>query len=682
MPPNRGADPRAVIRAQVVLEEHDLAPEGEFAVVVRRIVERNRYLSHLWLVPLGGRRIARPRRLTSGAVRDSRPRISPDGRRVAFLRRLPDDPRSVNRLRVLELDRTSARPWAVSRPHHEVSVAEWSQDGGRLAFTAAVDPPRFIVGPAAPLGEAPLARVIRRIDWRFDEEGVVDRWSHLFVVDAARSAMPCQLTDGDWGVGRIAWHPDGSTIAFDADRGPDADLYPGGSIWAVDASEAQRPPRSPRLLLALASWAGSPAWSPDGRWLAVTGVDMANPTDEISPTLFVGPADGHSRAVALDPDLDRPIGHWVDADLTGWTAASRPGPAWLDDSTVVAIVSERGRALPHAFRFDPRTGVPAGPARALVTGDADCTSLAVGGGGVSLLGPNAGRAPELMTVDGGELRPRTTFGSSWQRRFPWPEMRLVRAAGPAGDIETWVASPVGSGDTPLPTVVDIHGGPLGSWGPTPAVEAMLLASRGYRVLLPNIRGSATYGRAWIAPHLGDWGGVDADDIHAVADHAVMAGLTDPDRIGLLGLSYGGFLVHWLIGTSDRFRAAVSENGVVNQVSAWAGSDTGVEFNRSAGLGSPLTADGVDALWRQSPLRHVAAIRTPLLMLQGEADLRCPPSDAEQLFTALRVLGREVEYVLYPEETHELQAVGRPDRRADRMTRMLDWFDRHLLGVRS
>jgi dipeptidyl aminopeptidase/acylaminoacyl peptidase len=147
---------------------------------------------------------------------------------------------------------------------------------------------------------------------------------------------------------------------------------------------------------------------------------------------------------------------------------------------------------------------------------------------------------------------------------------------------------------------------------------------------------------------------------------------------VLGLSYGGFMVHWLIGTSDRFKAAVSENGVANQISSWANSDTGVEYNRASLLGDPLTHGGMLKLWRQSPLSNVANIRTPLLMFQGEADRRCPPGDNEQFFTALRVLGREVEYVLYPDEFHTFAVTGRPDRRIDRMTRMLDWFD-HYIG---
>ena len=206
---------------------------------------------------------------------------------------------------------------------------------------------------------------------------------------------------------------------------------------------------------------------------------------------------------------------------------------------------------------------------------------------------------------------------------------------------------------------------------------IVLTNAGYRVVFPNIRGSAGYGADWIRPQLGDWGGVDADDVHAAVDHVIALGLADPERLGVFGLSYGGFMVNWLVGTTDRFGAAVSENGVTNQVSAWANSDGGPEFCRVSLIGDPLTPDGVDRLWRQSPLRNVADVHTPLLMLQGESDLRCPPQDNEQFFIALRQLGRTVEYVLYPDEYHVFAYAGRPDRRIDRMHRVLDWFDSYL-----
>ena len=258
-----------------------------------------------------------------------------------------------------------------------------------------------------------------------------------------------------------------------------------------------------------------------------------------------------------------------------------------------------------------------------------------------------------------------------------PEMRVLDVPGPAGPLETWIASPPGAGDTALPTVVDVHGGPLGAWAPAPHIEVILLVAAGYRVILPNIRGSATYGRDWIRPQLGDWGGVDAADVHAAIDHVVELGLADPERLGVIGLSYGGFMVNWLVGTTDRFKAAVSENGVTNQIASWANSDSGPEYDRASLMGDPLSPEGIEKLWRQSPLRNVASIHTPLLILQAESDLRCPAADNEQLFVALRQLRREVEYILYPEESHVYASAGRPDRRIDRMTRMLDWFDRHL-----
>ena len=470
-----------------------------------------------------------------------------------------------------------------------------------------------------------------------------------------------------------------------ADRRPGADLRPRGSIWTVDVD---RDGVEPVEVLATGGPADKPAWSPDGRWLAAVAYVDADAVDDTSPELVVGPADGSAAPWPLAPELDRPIGTWNDTDMHGWVASSRTTPAWVDDRTIVAVVTDRGRATPWRFPVDPATGRPAGHPEPLALADVSAYSFAATAHPsvprdrrVTALACVGDRPMELITVPlDGPAPPvrRSRLGSRWAERFAWPEMQLVQAPGPGGPIETWVASPAGSTDSPLPTIVDIHGGPLGAWAPAPSVEVVLLCARGYRVLLPNIRGSTGYGRDWIRPHLGNWGGPDADDVHAAVDHAIALGLADPDRLGMLGLSYGGFLVHWLAGTTDRFRAGVSDGGVANQVSAWAEGDSGLEFNRMALLGAPLDPEGVAKLWRQSPLANVADVHTPLLILQGEEDRRCPPSDNLQMFVALRALGRTVEFVLYPEESHVYFTAGRPDRRIDRMTRMLGWFDRHVL----
>jgi len=589
--------------------------------------------------------------------------------------------RHVRRVMVMRVPGRGRSPAArpVTRGHAYVTEFAWAPDGRSIAYTAEVDETRFIIGPGAGADDEPLGRRIRRIDWRYDGHGPLDRWEHLFLADARRKKRPRRLTFGDHGVSELAWRPDGSEIAFVADRGAEPDLRPRTTVWVVPAAGGE-----PREILALGGSAWAPAFSPDGRWLAAVGVLDRDALDDVSPGIVIGPADGSQAATALAPELDRPIGPWADTDLNGWISSGTRRPVWADERTIVALVSNRGRVVPWSFPVDPATGRHAGDPERLVKADAACWTLAVArrapdGPLVTVTGTLGTRAQELMTVSDGAFETPVTIGSRWQRRYAWPSMRLVEAHGPGGPIETWIASPAwaGAGDEALPTVVDIHGGPLGAWAPTPSLEVALLCARGYRVVLPNIRGSQTYGADWIRPQLGDWGGVDADDVHAALDHAVQLGLADPDRLGVLGLSYGGFMVHWLIGTSTRFRAAVSENGVTNQVSAWAHSDEGPEYCRSARMGDPTTPEGVELLWRQSPLRNVAAVRTPLLMLQAEADRRCPPADNEQFFVALRWLGREVEYVLYPEEFHVVQAAGRPDRRVDRMTRVLDWFDRHI-----
>ena len=696
----RPINPATLIRRQIVLEEHDPLPDGSGAVVVRRFVHGETYRSHLILVSFAGgdatrrqpagRAVVPPRQLTDGAVRDANPRISPDGRRVAFLRSFPDDPDRPTAVMVGALG--ADEPWTLWAPPHGVSEIAWSRDGRRMAFVAAEAENRLVVG-AETKGRSVTARRITRADWRWNEVGHRDRWDQGWVGPVRRGAKPRQHTRHGANARSIAWARDGRSIAYVTEAGPDADIRPLPSIWVVPAAGGP-----PREAVRLAGYAGSPAFSPDGRWLACSGVDVPDPVDDEIPGLFVAPfhpdGEGPSPAIPLAPDLDLPIGDWNDTDLNGWMASSRPGPTWDGPGALVALVSTAGRVQPWRFGWDPDAGRSVGAPSRLTDAEIAAVTLGVAGGVVSLVATLDDRPMELLTVagpgpvggpgpravGGARIRRHTTLGGAWRRGFPWPEMRRIEVPGAGGPIETWIVSPAGALDEPLPTVVNIHGGPIGAWSPAPSLENVLLASRGYRVILPNIRGGAGYGKAWITPQLGDFGGVDADDVLAAIDHVVSLGLADAARLGILGFSYGGFVVNWLIGAApERFGAAVSEAGTTNQVSAWANTDSGPEYDRMARLGDPFSEEGMASLWRQSPLRLVTRIRTPLLLLQGEADLRCVPADNEQLFVALRHLGREVEYVLYPESWHTFAITGRPDRRIDRNERMLAWFDRFLKG---
>jgi dipeptidyl aminopeptidase/acylaminoacyl peptidase len=423
-----------------------------------------------------------------------------------------------------------------------------------------------------------------------------------------------------------------------------------------------------RELVSLRGDADRPAFSPDGRRLAFVGTDVADPPDHVNPSLWVMDLSGAPRN--LTADLDRPVGDWAWCDLV--MAEDASGPMWLDDGTLAVIVGREGRGIPYRVTLDGGSEPMVDPALPVAA-----AGLAAASGRLAISAGSSGRAGDVFAVEGGRLRPVTREGSAWQRRFPPVELTELTLDGPAGPIQAWLASPAGAARRRLPTVLHIHGGPTGSWGPGGTLDEIALCAAGYRVLMPNIRGSTTFGADWVEPLAGSWGKVDAEDALAALDALVERGLADPRRTAVMGLSYGGFLTQWLVGVTDRFAAACSENGVANQVSTWANSFFGVHYNRRASLGDPLSEDGMLKLWRSSPLRNAGKVTTPLLMLQAEEDRICPPADNEQLFTALKVLGRDVEYVLYPEEHHEMKSYGRPDRRIDRLERILAWFDRYV-----
>ena len=654
------ATAESLVRAQVALESFRLMPDGSAVVYTLRRVRGADYESHLWMRPMRG---GRPRQLTRGHVRDGAPAISPDGRWLAFVRSPVGDDEAVGQAWVLPLD--GGEPWRLTRLKHGVGSVHWSPDGTRLALVAQAGDHRFVVGEERK-GQTPIARRITRLDFRDDETGHVVRRSHLWLVGFRAGAAPRQLTRGDFDVLHPTWSPDGRRIAFAADPGPDTNINPQLRIFAV-GTEAAKP--RVRELVALRGDADWPSFSPDGRRLAFIGTDVEDPPDEVPPAVWVMDLpSGQPRD--LTGHLDRPAGEWAWCDLL--LSEESPGPAWVSNDELAVIIGDRGRDIPYRVTL-------AGTAEPMVDRDLRlaASGVEVANGVVAIAAAVDGLAGDVWAVEGGALRQITREGSGWQRRFEGVELDELTLPGPAGPIHAWLASPRGAGTGRLPTILHIHGGPTGSWAPGGTLDEMALCAMGYRVLMPNIRGSTTYGGPWVRGLSASWGDADAADAMAAVDGVVKLGLADAKRLGVMGLSYGGFLTQWLVGVTDRFAAACSENGVANQASAWANSFFGVHYNRRSGLGDPLSDDGYMALWRTSPLRNARSVRTPLLMLQAEEDRICPPADNEQLFTALKVLGREVEYVLYPDEHHEMKSHGRPDRRIDRIERMVAWFERYL-----
>jgi len=662
---------RNLVNAQVAIESFDLSPDGTFVVYAARTVVQGAYRSHLWAVPWEG---GRPRRLTSGAVRDSVPSIGPDGS-VAFVRSPADVPKPAARA---PAPAQEAQIWTVplaggdsrqvTRLPHGGGSPRWSPDGGSLAFLAEAGPHRFAVGPERP-GREITARRITRADFRDDDVGNLSRRTHLWVVGRRRGARPVQLTRGDFDVEDPTWAPDGTWLAFSADMGPDVNLAPHATLHRVSANGGKV-----SLLASLQGDATDPAVSPDGRWVAFLGTDVVD-SPEYEPTrLWLVPADGGAPR-SVTRSLDDAIGCWSWADLV--QAEDGQGPVWLSSQELAVIVAANGRNVPHRISVSGAMRPLLAPGRVLGA------ALRVGGGRIAMSGGIDRHAGEVYALEGAGLRVPararaiSTQGSAWQRRFPLPRWDELSVPTAAGLMQVWLASPPGAPSRPMPTIVHLHGGPYGAWGPGGTMDAMHLTARGYRVLMANHRGSAGFGARWAKALAGRWGDVDAQDVLAAVDELVKRELVDPQRLGVMGLSYGGFLAEWLVGVTDRFRAAVAENGVSNHVTAWGNSFFGVEYDRRWKLGDPLTRSGMLRLWRSSPLANVARVHTPLLLLQAEEDRVCPSSDAEQMFIALLALGRDTELILYPEEHHVMKSHGRPDRRIDRMQRSLDWFDRWI-----
>ncbi|MEP6469011.1 MAG: hypothetical protein ABJC24_04510, partial [Chloroflexota bacterium] len=394
---------RALVNAQTAIESFSLSTDGRYLVYALRRVARGTYVSHLWAVPWTG---GPPRRLTDGRVRDGAPAIAPDGRQVAFTRVPAGAAGAEPQIWIMSLETAAAAPWQLTRQQHGASSPQWSPDGKRVAFLAQAGPHRFLVGREDPK-RAPIARRITRTDFRDDEAGHLSRRTHLWVVEGRRRSRARQLTSGDFDVAHPAWASDGKWLAYSADVGPDANISPRSQIFRIRLDGGHT-----TLLASLAGDADRPAVSPDGSQLAFIGSDVDDPGDAVLSELWVVPVAG-GKPRSLTASLGRSVGCEGWADLV--MADDEPGPIWLNDDTLLAMVADRARNLPYRVALDGRTSP-------FVEGDRVVgAGLAAAGERIAMTAGVDRRAAELYAVeeaqpDGGRLRQLTTHGSRWQSR--------------------------------------------------------------------------------------------------------------------------------------------------------------------------------------------------------------------------------------------------------------------------
>ena len=646
-----------------VAGEVTIAPDGGRAVytLTTEDLEANVARTRLWLCPLDGG----PTRPLSGGDRDRLPRWSPDGTKLAWV--ASGDGRS--RICVQAAEGPGA-PAVVCEWPDDITELEWSPASDRIAFVGRVRDRRRYGDHRSPnrVEDMPPRRVTRLLS-RHDGDGwVLDRPTHVHVVAADGSAPPLALSSGEAPAWGAAWSPDGGRVAFVSATHDDWDLDGRSDLWLVSSSGGS----AERFTDTTVAWS-HPSWSPDGSRLA--GLVDCTPLN--------GPRHGQLWVLPLDDRVPLRWGAGYDRNLAPYGSAR--APVWAGDELVVTVEDE-GRTSVVAVG-GPGAGDRA--VREVVGGRRVVRSFDVAGDRIAFSASSVTEPGELWaaSLDGSGERRLTDHGALLRSRVQLVEPeRYTATSADATVVECWAMTPAGaSAQQPCPVVLNIHGGPFTQYGWGFFDEFQLQVGAGLGVVYCNPRGSSGYSEAWGRairwPEAPDdpgsgWGGVDHDDVMACVEEATRRfPWVDGRRLGVQGGSYGGYLTSWIVGHSRRFRAAVSERAVNNLLTAEFDSDIAGFFKEAVGW-THLQRPELYA--RQSPSTYVQDMHTPMLMIHSEDDLRCPISQAEELFVALRLLGRNPELVRFPGEGHELSRSGSPRHRVQRAEIILDWFGRHLL----
>ena len=638
--------PETLIYGFTLAIDPAISPDGRRILysLTRTDRESGKTKSRLWTCAVDGSD-ARP--LTQGQGKDGSGRWSPDGRQVAFV----SDRVEKNGIFVLSVDGGEARELTRHRP--AVSGLAWSPDGKQIAYTTTFDPENPDEKEPG-TDEAPRVRATRRLDYKQDNRGYLgDARLQVFVVDVA-SGERRMVTHEPVDHNDPVWSPDGRSLAV---KIPNRNGIC-AQLGLLDVGTGETTLVGPRDGT-VAQW----AWSPDGSRIVFAGDE--NQTWQSDFFLYEVATKAIRR---LTDDLP----YLPDAGFP--TIAPPSQPVWLDDRKLLFHAMRAGASGLYVLDTtsgDVETvrawkGLNAG-----LSVDATCRYAVQGQQGLESLG-------EIVVTDleSGQSRQITSASAPTLRETPPARWERFEVRREPYAIEAWLLFPPDFDPRRrYPLVLDVHGGPNGFYGYGFNSTQQALAAAGFLVAFSNPRGSSSYGREFTQQVVHDWGGEDYMDLLAVVDAVLERPYVDPERTGIFGYSYGGYMTAWTIGQTDRFAAAVCGAPCFDLESMWGTSDIGHVFGRLQWGGAPHETPEWYADHSPSNFAHRA--RTPTLIVHGEADDRCPIGQGEQLFVALLGAGVETEFVRYPGASHLFLRTGPAAHRQDFLERVVGWFRDHL-----
>jgi len=628
------------------VDEPRISPEGRWVAYTVTTADRkaDEQRSRVWMVPTAGGE-AVP--MTAEARSASQPRWSPDGRFLAFLAAPDEDGED----QVWTLFREGGEPVQLTDTAQGVRDYEWSPDGRRMVLVLQDPTPvQLAVKRGEKKPENPPPWVITRRQFKLDYVGYLDsRRTHLHLLDLATKELT-QITSGDFDDSQPAWSPDGTRIAFTANRSADPDSNYNTDIWVVSAE----PGAAERPLLQITTNPGpdaSPAFSPDGALIAHTAATDVAAIVYAMNHLAVAPAAG-GPATVLTAALDR----------------NTYAPRFTTDGTAVLVTVED-----DGEQYLARVPVDGGPIEKLIGGPRAVGDFDLGRDGRIAAVVSEPQLPgEVFLAAGGELTRLTRTNDAALAGIRLGEVENIHFTSRDGTpIEGFVVTPPGfTAGTRYPAFLRIHGGPMMQYDWGFHFEAQLFAAAGYVVVMANPRGSAGYGQGFCTAIWRAWGEKDFEDVMAAVDHVIERGLADPGRLAVGGWSYGGMLTDHVITKTDRFKAAYTGASAALYVVNYGHDEYQLWWEGELGL----PWENPELYETMSPYYRVARVTTPTLIVGGEQDWNVPIVNSEQLYQALKRLGVPTELVVYPGEFHEFTT---PSYLEDLYTRMLGWFATHV-----